>query len=314
MSVLPAKILLATDGSREATLAVRAAVDFSNTIGSKLHVVYVGSTPVVPATSPSEASLELRHGPPLMPGALNPVQQHEGSAAEPSPQEFLNNQVVRVREAGGEVAESYLRTGRPAEEIIGLAEDIDAGLIVTGSRGLSSLKRLAMGSTSETVVRYAPCSVLTVRGKWPEVFPERMLLATDGSEEAELAASTAADLAGKTGSDLHVLHVFDAPLLDHAYAEEATRVGRRAARELLDAQIERVREAGAEPAESYARAGTPVAEIISVGEEIEAGLIILGSRGTSEIKRLVLGSVSEGVTRHAPCSTLVVRHQESPGE
>lgn len=314
MSVLPTKVLLATDGSREATLAARAAVDFSNTAGSELHVVYVGSTPTVPATSPSEASPELRHGPPLMPGVLDPGQRRQESAPEPSPQEFLNNQVVRVRETGGEVAESYLRIGRPAEEIINLAEDIGANLIVTGSRGLSPLKRLVMGSTSETLVRYAPCSVLIVREEWPEAFPERMLLATDGSEEAELAASMVAKLAGKTGSELHVAHVFDAPLLDHAYTDEATRVGRQAAQELLDAQMERVREAGAEPAEGHAKGGSPVAEIISVGEEIEAGLIILGSRGTSEIKRLVLGSVSEGVTRHAPCPVLIVRRQESPGE
>lgn len=313
MSIFPTKILLATDGSREATLAARAAVDFSNKTGSDLYVVHVDTMPRSSGANPLEAPLDPRYGPQVVPEAVDPGQQREKPGPEPTPQEFLDNQVARIREIGGKVAEAYIRAGRPAEEIISLGEDIGAGLIVTGSRGLSPLKRLVMGSTSETVVRYAPCSVLVVREGWPDGFPEKMLLATDGSEEAELAASTAADLAGKIGSRLHLVHVFDAPLLDHAYAKEATRVGRQAARELLDEQEERIREAGAEPAEGHVRAGSPVAEIISVSEEIEAGLIVMGSRGMSELKRLVLGSVSEGVTRHAPCPTLVIR-QESLGE
>ena len=314
MSIFPAKILLATDGSREATLAAQAAVDFSNKTGSELHVVHVDTMPHSSGANPLEAPLDPRYGPQVVPEAVDPGRPREESGPKPMPQEFLDNQITRVREAGGEVAEGYLRAGRPAEEIIGLSEEVGTGLIVTGSRGLSPLKRLVMGSTSETVVRYAPCSVLVVREGWPDDFPEKMLLATDGSEEAKLAASTTADLAGKTGSQLHLVHIVDAPLLSHAYAQEATRVGRQAARELLDEQMERIRAAGAEPAEGHVRAGSPVAEIISVSEEIEAGLTILGSRGMSEIKRLVLGSVSEGVTRHAPCPVLVIRGQESPVE
>ena len=163
MSIFPAKILLATDGSREATLAARAAMDFSNKTGSELHIVHVDTMPRSSGANPLEAPLDPRYGPQVVPEAGDPGQPWEESGPKPTPQEFLDNQITRVREAGGEVAEAYLRAGRPAEEIIGLGEEVGTGLIVTGSRGLSPLKRLVMGSTSETVVRYVPCSVLIVR-------------------------------------------------------------------------------------------------------------------------------------------------------
>jgi len=70
-----------------------------------------------------------------------------------------------------------------------------------------------MGSVSDSVVRHAHCPVLVVRWK-PVVFPVKMLLATDGSEEAALAAQSAADLAARTGSELHVAHV--GKVLTHA--------------------------------------------------------------------------------------------------
>lgn len=78
---------------------------------------------------------------------------------------LLNDGAKRSEEAGGEVAETYLRAGDPAEESIGLAEDIDADLIVAGGRGLSPLKRLFLGSVSGNVVRYAYCSILVVRAE-----------------------------------------------------------------------------------------------------------------------------------------------------
>jgi nucleotide-binding universal stress UspA family protein len=71
--------------------------------------------------------------------------------------------VEKVRSAGGEVAEAYLRVGDAAPEIVALAEEIEAGLIVIGSRGQGGIRRALMGSVSDTVVRHAHCPVLVVR-------------------------------------------------------------------------------------------------------------------------------------------------------
>lgn len=63
-------------------------------------------------------------------------------------------------------------------------------------------------------------------GKEPKhtmsIFPTRVLLATDGSEDAALAAQAAAELAEKTGSELHVVHVEEAPVMAQGYAEDRT--------------------------------------------------------------------------------------------
>jgi nucleotide-binding universal stress UspA family protein len=73
----------------------------------------------------------------------------------------------QIVEMGGNVAESHLRMGRPAEEILHLSEEIVAGLVIVGNQGLSGrfsrMRRFIMGSVSENVTRYARCSVMVVR-------------------------------------------------------------------------------------------------------------------------------------------------------
>ena len=135
-------------------------------------------------------------------------------------------------------------------------------------------------------------------------FPTKILLATDGSEDAELAASTAIDLANKTGSQLHVVHIID--LVSSVVLDEAD------ARELLDALVKRLEDAGSVSAQAHLSEGVPAAEIVALGEDIDAGLIVVGSRGLGGVRRALMGSVSEAVTRHAHCPVLVVRKETSP--
>ena len=122
MSIFPTKILLATDGSKEAQLAATTAADLAQRTNSDV----------------------LRE------------QRREAK-------EVLEQQVRRIEEAGATVTEKYLREGRADEEIIILAEEIGAGLIVMGSRGEGRLRRALMGSVSDAVVRHAHCPVTIVR-------------------------------------------------------------------------------------------------------------------------------------------------------
>ncbi len=78
-------------------------------------------------------------------------------------QQLLDTQVEQIKAAGGTVAETHVRLGRPAQEIVNLADKIAAGLIVMGSRGLGGVRRALMGSVSDSVVRHAHCPVLVVR-------------------------------------------------------------------------------------------------------------------------------------------------------
>lgn len=79
-------------------------------------------------------------------------------------QEVLDNEVRQIQEAGGKVAQSHLRMGEGRDEaIVHLAEEIDAGLIIIGSRGRGRIRRALMGSVSDSVVRHAHCPVMVVR-------------------------------------------------------------------------------------------------------------------------------------------------------
>ena len=77
--------------------------------------------------------------------------------------QILDEQVDRIKDAGGAVSGWYLRHGGADQEVVELADDIGAGLIVMGSRGLGGIRRALMGSVSDSVVRHAHCPVLVVR-------------------------------------------------------------------------------------------------------------------------------------------------------
>ena len=147
MSIFPTKILLATDASEEATLAARSAVDLAEKTGSELHVVYVEPLGYVGPGTPMVADI-----PAPDPDELNQEAQR-----------ILDAQIQRIEAAGGTVAEAHLRRGKPDVEIVALSEEIEAGLIVMGSRGRGGLRRALMGSVSDSVVRHAHCPVLVVR-------------------------------------------------------------------------------------------------------------------------------------------------------
>lgn len=83
--------------------------------------------------------------------------------------------------------------------------------------------------------------------------------------------------------------------------------------EILDRQLREVEEAGRETVHKHHRVGSPATQIVAVSEEIEAGLIVMGSRGLRGLERMVIGSTSESVVRHAHCPVVVVR-QESEQE
>jgi nucleotide-binding universal stress UspA family protein len=141
MSIFPTKVLLATDGSREAELAATTAADLANSTDSELHIVHVGEfVPTILAQTE------------VQPGQL-----------DRQARELLDEQVRRVEGAGGTVKEAYLRLGRADEEILEVAEDIGAGLIVMGSRGRGRVRRALLGSVSDSVVRHAHCPVTIVR-------------------------------------------------------------------------------------------------------------------------------------------------------
>ena len=150
-------------------------------------------------------------------------------------------------------------------------------------------------------------------------FPTRILLATDGSEEAALAARTAVNLANETGSVLHVVYVEEVPrrlsdsesslesIIDSGFEKQMRQHAQAAANQLLEEQVQKIKEAGGEIAQAYPRIGRPYAEIVHLAEELGVGIVVVGSRGEGRVRRALLGSVSDSVVHHAHCPVLVVR-------
>ena len=142
------------------------------------------------------------------------------------------------------------------------------------------------------------------------IFPTKILLATDGSREAALAARTAADLSHKTDSELHVLHVLALPLDTHdpsSFEPEVWARLERGAQRTLEDAVGKIEASGGEVEGSHLAAGRPEAEIVTLAEQIGAGLIVMGSRGVGGIRRALMGSVSASVLKHAHCPVLMVR-------
>ncbi|MFK5582538.1 universal stress protein [Serinicoccus sp. LYQ131] len=143
-------------------------------------------------------------------------------------------------------------------------------------------------------------------------FPERILLATDGSTSATLAGRRVAQLAASTGAEVHVLHVAlvstwttPAPLgpaqRERILAEAHT---------VLAAAVLELEEAGVDVASGTVRTGRATEQILLRRGELEADLVVIGHRGQNALTRALLGNDAEQVVRHAPCAVLVVRDEE----
>ncbi|MFL6009821.1 MAG: universal stress protein [Rubrobacteraceae bacterium] len=147
-------------------------------------------------------------------------------------------------------------------------------------------------------------------------FPRKILLATDASKDAEKAALIASDIANSTDSELHVLHVGNtkdfhvAPGAEQSFSPRTVSLGeiREKAEKTLEEAVKQVEEAGGTVAQAHLRSGDPDDEILRFCDEQGGfGLIVMGSRGLTRIKRVVMGSVSGSVVRHAHCPVLVAR-------
>jgi nucleotide-binding universal stress UspA family protein len=143
--------------------------------------------------------------------------------------------------------------------------------------------------------------------KHMSIFPTKILLATDGSPEAQLAASTATDLHKSTDSELHVVYVGELRPTFLAQTEVESAEFEREAQQLLDEQVRRVEEAGGTVKEAHLRLGRADEEVVDLADSLGIGLIIMGSRGRGRIRRALMGSVSDSVVRHAHCPVTIVR-------
>jgi nucleotide-binding universal stress UspA family protein len=156
------------------------------------------------------------------------------------------------------------------------------------------------------------------------IFP-KILLAADGSKDAQRAVEAATGLSIKLKTELYLVYVApDHPYL-HAYHDVRHQEDKERFRiedeQTLAESVEHVRKAGGTVTESYLRVGDVAKEIVELAEELRVGLVVLGSRGRGRIRRALMGSVSTRVLRHVHCSAMIARgyapgrdHARPPGK
>lgn len=288
MSPLPKKILLATDGSYDAARAARAAADVAAGTGAELHVAHVWN--MVPTAH---------------------FENYMWVGLQESARQVLDEEARKIEASGATVAGKHLREGPPPDGILDLADELDVGLILVGSRGRGRVGRLLLGSVSEGVVHHARRPVLVVRGgdSWP---PQRIVVGDDASENARQAGELAAGLGKLWGARVLLLRAypqlpdtdeegrrFDARRVDDELHREGASLEERARalRETTGLKV-RVRLAAGDPAETVLQAARE--------DDEDRTLLAVGSRGLGVVSRMRLGSTSTKLLHAARGPVLVV--------
>jgi nucleotide-binding universal stress UspA family protein len=139
---------------------------------------------------------------------------------------------------------------------------------------------------------------------------EKILLAVDMSHHARKAVPAAAELAKAGGGSVHVLHVRE---LYYPVPPRVVGDSPEEAQELVDGVVAELKQAGVE-ADGMVRTstgGSPASTILEEARELGAGMVVVGSRGLSDLGGLLLGSVAHKVIQLSGCPVLVVRDEES---
>jgi nucleotide-binding universal stress UspA family protein len=209
-----------------------------------------------------------------------------------------------VMEGEGFAVETHVVRGTPHRRINGIAETVDADMAIVGSRGQSPLQNRVIGSTARNLARSTVVPLLVNRIQRdtddPDVLREhlfqRILYATDFSENAEQAFDAFSYLRHAT-EEATLVHVSSPK---DAGAEEGTPPEKR-----LDGLVDTLEEWQIDT-RTEIRQGDPSEELLDVEAAITPTTTLIGSRGRSRLRRLLLGSTSEDVVARAEGNVYLV--------
>lgn len=276
------KIVVGTDGSENATVAMRWAIEEARIHGADLEVVLVWSF------------LDQYHN--------DHSDTFDPNYSEDMASATLDSWVTEALGAGASVGQRVV-CDLPARALLHSSDDAD--LLVLGARGQGGFEGLLLGSVSERVAQLATRPIAVVRTTAP-VRGAGVLVGIDGSARSLAALRWAAAEARARDTDLDVVHAWRLPMLaappvlsvlpDYSTLEEAGHATLDTA--LADPALAGMRVHPHLTHESPARA--------LIGLATEAGLVVVGSRGLGRVTGALLGSVSRQLLHHAPCPVVVI--------
>jgi nucleotide-binding universal stress UspA family protein len=226
-------------------------------------------------------------------------------------QVLLNNAVTRMGLDSGSV-NPIIRQGDAKQTVLKVADEVQADLIVMGSRGLGRLQSILANSTSQYVFQLSTRPMLLVRDDLYVKHVNRVMVTIDGTGVGDDALRTACELVREVpdGSltGVHVVRQESAP----------SRGGRSKADEILDAAVQRARGFGVDLKAIHVEGKDIGRTVCAAAEECRADLVVIASqdrrplvaRGLVDLDKLLGGSVSDYIRVHAPAPVLLVREPE----
>ena len=282
------RVVVATDGSTDARTAAQWLADFPLAADAQVLLVGVVNLPASPIDIPTVTTFK---------DAL--MEEARGGIEALVP--LFKGRVASI--------ETRVVIGDPRQEIVRLAHDSSADLVVVGARGLGAMATALLGSVSLAIARHAACAVLVVR---PKPRPLRSTaVALDGSAGSDHAARFFAGLPLPATLAVRLVGVVEPPPVPRtapraviASLQDAIAAVTSDRRRVLAAALERVAKCFPGQPTQELPVGPPAETLERVSSEVD--LIVLGARGLGPVRRLLLGSVSERVLRHAACPVLIV--------
>lgn len=282
-------ILVAVDFSDCSKAALAQAVRIAGWNGARLHAVHV-IEPLVVA------------------GVASAIQANPTDANELLQGQAHARLTGWLQETGGQAAVSVV-IGTPLHEVLVQARHVAAELLVAGARGASAPYQGA-GTLAVKLARKAPTMVLLVSEGGTVPFGT-IVVGVDFSPASGLVVEQASRAAGQENGDLRYLHVFNPPWRRLHYlapTPEASPDFERQYTDALQGRLEAFVEQHHGPPGRcvlfpYSSAGHG---LVQYAQEVKADLVVLGRRGHSTLRYLVMGSTAERLLRELPCSVLTV--------
>jgi nucleotide-binding universal stress UspA family protein len=247
-------------------------------------------------------------------GRLGPSTRHAGTDHAVRLAQHLDGERARLEAAGFEVAAS-VRTGHAADEIVAFADATRPDVVILGSRSADGDGHGYSGRVAGTVARHCHAPVLIARDGQPV---ERIVLGYDESPDADAALTLLAGFPYRSAPAVAVCSTWEIgdtllpstlggeAALHHQAAPQDLAESRLAGEDIARDAADRLRRDGL-AATPYARHGRASAELEILAAEVNADLIVVGSRGISSVERFLLGSTSDELVATARISVLVVR-------
>jgi nucleotide-binding universal stress UspA family protein len=283
------RVLVATDGSRDAKAAIAYTSHFPWAARTRVRVV-----------SARRIRSEYRQS--LLLAALD----RSAEKAAESARRTLSRRFPDV--------EIEVPDKSPVAGILGAAERFQADVIVVGWRGHGAVRRLLMGSVSRGVVRGATCAVLVVR-RAQRV--RTIVVGVDGSAAAKRALALVGRLVPPRGGRVTLLSTVElltppsrgrvpgAATIAREVRRQNTMRARAATKDLNRAAAD-LKSSGWQPRTMLVH-GEPLRDLLGAVAASRAQLLVVGARGTSGVRYLLLGSVAEGALNQSPVAVLVAR-------